>query len=128
MWITAEPLEEPRSAFLNLLFAFGPALLLLGGFLWLSSRGAARGAGARALGRSRARRYEAGAVGTEPPRTFADVAGIDEVEAELVEIVDFLKQPEKYQRLGAPPRGCCWRGRPAPARPCWRARWRARRG
>jgi cell division protease FtsH len=50
------------------------------------------------LGSSRARRYEAAA--DEQPVTFEDVAGIDEVEAELVEIVDFLKQPDKYQRLG----------------------------
>src|SRR5262249_28121690 len=74
-------------------------LLLLGGFLWLSARAArAAGAGVFGLGRSRARRYEAGTDTTRV--TFDDVAGIDEVEQELVEIVDFLKQPDKYQRLG----------------------------
>jgi cell division protease FtsH len=97
--ITAEPLEAPRSPLLTLLFSFGPTLLLLGGFLWLSSRAArAAGGGVFGLGQSRARRYEAEA--DEQPVTFEDVAGIDEVEAELVEIVDFLKQPDKYQRLG----------------------------
>src|SRR5207248_11725466 len=50
------------------------------------------------LGRSRARRYEAS---SEQPRiTFADVAGIEEAKADLVEIVDFLKSPDKYRRLG----------------------------
>jgi len=49
-------------------------------------------------GRSRARRYEPS--GEAPKVTFADVAGIDEAENELVEVVDFLKNPQKYQRLG----------------------------
>ncbi len=97
--ITAEPLEAPRSPLLNLLLAFGPTLLLIGGFLWLSSRAArAAGGGVFGLGQSRGRRYEAAA--DQQPVTFDDVAGIDEVEAELVEIVDFLREPEKYQRLG----------------------------
>ncbi|HEU5102001.1 MAG TPA: ATP-dependent zinc metalloprotease FtsH [Roseiflexaceae bacterium] len=97
--ITAEPLEAPRSPLLTLLFSFGPTLLLLGGFLWLSSRAArAAGGGVLGLGQSRARRYEA--TTNQEPITFDDVAGIDEVEDELVEIVDFLKQPDKYQRLG----------------------------
>ncbi len=97
--ITAEPLEMPRSPLLNLLLAFGPTLLLLGGFLWLTSRAArSAGGGMLGLGKSRARRYNAQETGQRV--TFADVAGIDEVEAELVEIVDFLKNPDKYQRLG----------------------------
>ncbi|MDP9374964.1 MAG: ATP-dependent zinc metalloprotease FtsH [Chloroflexota bacterium] len=97
--ISARPLEESRSPLLTFLFTFGPTLLLIGGFLWLSGRAArAAGGGVFGLGRSRARRYNAGE--DETPITFDDVAGIDEVENELVEIVDFLKQPEKYQRLG----------------------------
>ncbi|MBK9712339.1 MAG: ATP-dependent zinc metalloprotease FtsH [Kouleothrix sp.] len=97
--ITAKSLDQPRSPLLNLLLAFGPAVLLIGGFIWLSSRAtrAATG-GVFGMGRSGARRYDAG-DGTERI-TFEDVAGIDEVEAELVEIVDFLKLPDKYQRLG----------------------------
>jgi cell division protease FtsH len=97
--ITAEPLEQPRSVLLTLLLSFGPAVLLIGGFIWLNRRVAqSAGGGMFGLGRSRARRYEAAA--DEQRITFEDVAGIDEVEAELVEIVDFLKQPDKYQRLG----------------------------
>ena len=60
--------------------------------------------------------------------TFDDVAGIDEAKAELCEIVDFLKQPEKYRRLGARvPRGVLLAARRAPARRCLRGRSRARR-
>ena len=97
--ITAEPIEGSRSPLLTLLLSFGPTLLLLFGFLWLSSRAASMaGGGALGLGKSRARRYD---QAEEQARvTFEDVAGIDEVENELVEIVDFLKNPDKYQRLG----------------------------
>lgn len=124
--ITASPLEQPRSALLTLLLSFGPTLLLIGGFLWLSNRAArAAGGGLLGIGRSRARRYEATQIAEQI--TFEDVAGIDEVERELVEIVDFLKQPDKYQRLGAAfPKVCCWSVRPAPARRCWPARSLAR--
>lgn len=97
--INARPLEEPRSGLVTLLFSFGPTLLLLGGFLYLSTRAArSAGGGMFGFGQSRAKRYEATTETT--PITFEDVAGIDEVENELIEIVDFLKQPAKYQRLG----------------------------
>jgi cell division protease FtsH len=97
--ISARPLEEPRSVLLTLLLSFAPTLLLLGGFFWLTTRATrAAGGGMFSLGRSRARRYDVEAV--HERITFEDVAGIDEVENELVEIVDFLQQPDKYQRLG----------------------------
>ncbi|GAB4442250.1 MAG: ATP-dependent zinc metalloprotease FtsH [Chloroflexi bacterium OHK40] len=110
--ITAEPLEQARNPLWNLLLAFGPTLLLIGGFLWLNARAASSmgGAGALGLGRSRARRYD---PTTTERVTFDDVAGIDEVENELVELVDFLKNPEKYQKLGAMiPRGVLLEGPP----------------
>src|SRR5690606_39937017 len=85
---------------LTLLISFGPALLMIGLFVWLMRRmatGAGSGlGGALSMGRSRARRVEPGQVDV----TFDDVAGIDEAENELVEIVDFLKNPAKYTRLG----------------------------
>ncbi|MFL5805369.1 MAG: ATP-dependent zinc metalloprotease FtsH, partial [Roseiflexaceae bacterium] len=110
--ITAEPLEQPRSTLLTVLLSFGPAILLIGGFLWLSARTAgAAGGGLFAFGRSRARRYQVSDVAH--PITFADVAGIDEAEHDLVEIVDFLKYPDKYQRLGGRmPRGVLLIGPP----------------
>ena len=61
------------------------------------------------FGQSGARLFDA----EKPGATFADVAGIDEVKAELVEIVDFLKQPEKYQKLGGTvPKGVLLIGAP----------------
>lgn len=113
--ISARPLEEPRSGLIMLLLSFGPALLLLGGFFWLSTRAtraAAGGGGIFGMGRSRARRYDA-EESTTTHINFEDVAGIDEVEDELVEIVDFLKQPDKYQRLGGTiPKGVLLVGSP----------------
>jgi cell division protease FtsH len=96
--INARPLEEPRSWWLNLLLSFGPTLLLIGVFVWLSQRAAGQMGGAFGLGRSSARRYDQAT--TERPITFEDVAGIEEAERELVEIVDFLKDPSRYTRLG----------------------------
>src|SRR3979409_2546090 len=70
------------------------------------------------FGRSRARRVEA----AEQPVTFADVAGIDEAKAELTEIVDFLKNPDKYLgrggriRRGGPLRGAPGTGKTLLAR------------
>ena len=62
------------------------------------------------IGKSKARRYDQDA---ETKVTFDDVAGIDEAENELVEIVDFLKSPEKYTRLGgSAPKGVLLVGAP----------------
>ncbi len=110
--ITAQPLETPRSGLLNFLLAFGPTVLLIVGFIWLTRRAAASaGGGVFGMGRSRAKRYDATAV--ETPITFEDVAGIDEVENELVEVVDFLKNPAKYSRLGGTmPKGVLLIGSP----------------
>src|SRR5918912_1238599 len=97
--INARPVEEPRNPLLTLLISFGPTLLLIGGFLWLSRQTTRQmGSGAFGMGKSRAKRYDQ-TQATERV-TFDDVAGIDEAEQELVEIVDFLKNPQKYPRLG----------------------------
>ena len=62
------------------------------------------------LGRSKAKRYE---DSTASRVTFEDVAGIDEAEGELVELVDFLRNPQKYARLGGTiPRGVLLSGPP----------------
>jgi cell division protease FtsH len=93
----ARPVDEPRPLWESLLVGFGPALLLIALFVWFFRRAAASaGGGIMGVGRSRAKRYEA----TEQRTTFADVAGIDEVKQELGEVVDFLKNPEKYLKLG----------------------------
>jgi cell division protease FtsH len=112
--ISAKPIQEGGSLWQTLLFAFGPALLLIGGYIWLYRRSQRQGGGVggtlTGVGRSRARRYDQ-EQGTRV--TFDDVAGIDEAENELVEIVDFLKDPEKYTRLGgAAPKGVLLVGAP----------------
>jgi cell division protease FtsH len=108
--INAKPLDTGSPWWESLLFGFGPTLLFLLLLFWLMRR-AAGGAGGvlGGFGRSRARRYEptAGRV------TFADVAGIDEAKAELAEIVDFLRNPDRYRRLGGRiPRGVLLSGPP----------------
>jgi cell division protease FtsH len=112
--ISAEPIQEGGGLWQTLLFAFGPALLLIGGYIWLYRRAQQQGGGMggalTSVGRSRARRYDQ-EQGTKV--TFDDVAGIEEAENELVEIVDFLKDPEKYTRLGgAAPKGVLLVGAP----------------
>jgi cell division protease FtsH len=82
----------------ELLLGFGPTLLLVGLFVLLARRATA-GGGMGALGnfgRSQARRVDPEKIRV----TFDDVAGIDEAKAELTEIVDFLKTPDRYQKLG----------------------------
>ena len=111
--INAEPPDEGRSLWATLLLGFLPTLLLIGFFVWLARR-QLRGGGAGGVlggfGRATARRFQ---HGEQERVTFDDVAGIDEAEDELVEIVDFLKRPERYRALGARiPRGVLLYGSP----------------
>jgi cell division protease FtsH len=113
--ISAEPIQEGGSPLATLLFGFGPALLLIGFYVWLYRRAAQQGGGGLGggllgIGKSRARRYD---QETDTRVTFNDVAGIDEAENELIEIVDFLKDPPKYTRLGGTaPKGVLLVGAP----------------
>jgi cell division protease FtsH len=110
--INAKPPDAGRSFWLNLVLGLAPALLLIGALVWLTRR-QLRGGGGGVLGgfgRSTARRIEEGG---QQRVTFDDVAGIDEAEQELVEIVDFLKNPQRYTKLGARiPRGVLLYGLP----------------
>jgi cell division protease FtsH len=110
--ISAEPVNEGRGFLLNLILGFGPVILLVVLFVWLSRRmagGAGGGSPLGAFGRSRARRIE----GAQTKVTFNDVAGIDESKSELTEVVDFLKNPDRYRKLGGRiPRGVLLAGRP----------------
>jgi cell division protease FtsH len=81
---------------LNVLAYVGPLLLIGLLFWWMMRRVSATQSGIFSFTRSRARLYTAGKTRT----TFADVAGVDEAKAELVEIVEFLKAPTRFQRLG----------------------------
>ena len=108
--INARAPDAGRGFLLSLLLGLAPAIVLVGFFIWLSRRGAGRGGVLGGFGRSTARRAERGG---QQRVTFDDVAGIDEAEQELVEIVDFLKKPERYSRLGARiPRGVLLYGPP----------------
>jgi cell division protease FtsH len=109
--VNAKPPEEGRSFLANLLLGFGPTLLLVGLFVWFARRAAKQGAGGGLMGfgKSGARRVEP----SEQHVTFEDVAGIDEAKEELTEIVDFLRNPDKYRRLGGRiPRGVLLSGPP----------------
>jgi cell division protease FtsH len=95
--VNARSIDEGRSFLATLLISLGPTLLIVVLFVWLFRRSAAAAGGAMSLGRSKAKRYDQSATRV----SFEDVAGIDEVEDELKEIVDFLKNPDRYRRLGA---------------------------
>ena len=110
--MNAKPPQD-RSLLQTILFSFGPTLLIIGLLVFFLRRAAQQAGGGGMLGqfgRSKARRAEGG----EDTRVnFTDVAGIDEAKEELSEIVDFLKRPEKYQKLGARiPRGVLLSGQP----------------
>jgi cell division protease FtsH len=109
--INAHPLSSGPSFLESLLYGFGPTLLFVLLLVWFMRRAAAAGGagGLMSFGRSRARRVEA----LDQHVTFADVAGIDEAKEELTEIVDFLRNPDKYLRLGGKiPRGVLLSGAP----------------
>jgi cell division protease FtsH len=96
--INAKSTTQSRSLLAELLLGFGPTLLIVGLFVLLARR-ATKGGAMGALGnfgRSQARKVDPEKIRV----TFDDVAGIDEAKAELSEIVDFLRAPEKYGRLG----------------------------
>ena len=106
--VDARPPASGQSLAVTLLGGLLPTLLLLGGFVWLMRR-AGGGGGFGGVGRSKARRYDASAQRT----TFADVAGIDEATEELGEVVDFLRHPDRYRRLGGMiPKGVLLSGPP----------------
>ncbi len=97
--INAKPTTTSQSVLAELLLGFGPTLLIVGLFVLIARRAARSGGAMGALGnfgKSQARRVDPEKIRV----TFNDVAGIDEAKAELQEIVDFLKSPERYGRLG----------------------------
>ncbi|MEN6623760.1 MAG: ATP-dependent zinc metalloprotease FtsH [Smithella sp.] len=93
--ITAKPPEE-ASWYMTLLVSWFPMLLLIGVWIFFMRQMQSGGGKAMAFGKSRARLI----TDKSKKVTFADVAGIDEAKAELEEVIDFLKDPQKYTRLG----------------------------
>jgi cell division protease FtsH len=107
--VTAEPAVRETPLWLTFLTYFGPALLFFGFWYWYMRRAGGGAMGMFSFGRSRAKQYEPSTEGV----TFADVAGIEEAEQELAEVVDFLREPAKYTKLGARiPRGVLLSGSP----------------
>jgi cell division protease FtsH len=97
--------------FAQLVLQLAPALLLILVFVWMlrQMQGGGGGRGAMSFGKSRARLLSEDQVAV----TFADVAGVDEAKQEVGEIVDFLKDPSKFQKLGGKiPKGVLMVGSP----------------
>jgi cell division protease FtsH len=94
----------------TLLVGIGPTLLFFGLWIWLMRRyGSGGAAGMFSFGKAKARQY----TPTKEKVSFSDVAGIDEAKEELTEVVDFLRDPDKYRKLGAHiPRGVLLSGSP----------------
>ena len=106
--IVAEPPPQPSMLWSLFISAF-PALLLIGVWIYFMRRMQGGPGGVLGFGKSRARLL------TQDTRrlTFADVAGIDEAKQELEELVEYLKAPDKFRRLGGRiPRGCLLVGPP----------------
>jgi cell division protease FtsH len=103
---------EPASRWTGLLSALTfllPTLFLIGIFVFMMRQAQGSNNQAMSFGKSRARLF----TGNKPTVTFADVAGVDEAKEELVEVVEFLKYPEKFAALGARiPRGVLLVGPP----------------
>ena len=111
--VTAEPVVQHRSFLANLLISLAPMLLLVVLWIFIARR---MSAGMGGAGGMLGRKAPPKPVELEPGKqrtTFADVAGIDEVEGELNDVVDFLKNPDAYRRMGAKmPRGVLLAGPP----------------
>ena len=107
--ISAIPYDDDSPTLFSILISWFPMLLLIGVWIFFMRQMQSGGGKAMGFGKSRARLLteSTGRV------TFEDVAGIDEAKQELEEIVEFLKDPHKFQRLGGKiPKGCLLVGPP----------------
>ena len=109
--IQARPQEE-QGVFMQIFISWFPMLLLIGVWIFFMRQmqgGGGGGRGAMSFGRSKARMLGEDQVKT----TFADVAGVEEAKEEVGELVDFLRDPSKFQKLGGKiPRGVLMCGSP----------------
>jgi cell division protease FtsH len=106
--VQAVPLVSKSGRIIGSILGWLPFLIMIGLWVFLM-RGASGGGKALGFGKSKAKLLQE----NKTPVTFKDVAGIEEAKEELVEIVDFLKDPQKYTKLGARiPKGCLLIGSP----------------
>ncbi len=113
VWLTNPNIEiEVRTAgvnWLSLLFTWLPLVMIFGAWLFLLRQMQAGGSAALKFGKTKARVL----LESTPKVTFKDVAGCDEAKQELQEIIEFLKEPQKFQRLGGRiPKGALLLGPP----------------
>ena len=107
--ITASPVEEKMPSLLGVLLSWFPMLLLIGVWIFFMRQMQGGKGGAMGFGRSKAKLLSE----ARGKVTFNDVAGIDEAKEEVEEIVEFLKDPRKFRRLGGKiPRGALLIGPP----------------
>src|SRR6202158_6084310 len=92
----ATTVKEDTGGISSLLFSLLPFLVLIAIWIWFVRRSGQAAQGIFSFGRSRARLQEPGT----PKTTFHDVAGVEQAQFELQEMVDFLRDPQKFQRLG----------------------------
>ena len=108
--VEAKP-EAQRSMLMEIFMSWFPMILLIGVWIFFmrQMQGGGKGGGPFSFGKSKARQLDESSNQT----TFADVAGCDEAKEEVVELVDFLKEPTKFQKLGGRiPRGVLLVGPP----------------
>ena len=106
--ISASPLEEKMPSLLGILLSWFPMLLLIAVWIFFMRQMQGGKGGAMGFGRSKAKMMNE----IKGKVTFNDVAGVEEAKEEVEEVVEFLKDPRKFSRLGGKIREDAWIGPP----------------
>ena len=107
--ISARPMSDGSNSLIGMLISWLPMVIILGVWIFFMRQMQGGGRGAMSFGKSKAKLL----TEAHGKVTFADVAGVDEAKSDLEEIVEFLREPAKFQKLGAKiPRGVLLVGPP----------------